>query len=112
MAPLSVEVYNQDKNEWTKAGEVKPGERPGSISDNKQDGDRDIYMFACNHDDSKSTIYRSGVGFDIDLISSTRVVNPMGGLEVIKELQRGESFEMEVKTDNSPAPRHIRFTHK
>lgn len=115
MAPLSVEVYNPAARRWVKAGpDVKPGDPPGSISDNKPDGSRDIYMFECAQDDSQSTIYHSGFGLDTELEGGKlrAVVTDPSRLEIVKELGKGESFEMTIKTDKSPNPRKIRFTHK
>ncbi|HEY5601343.1 MAG TPA: hypothetical protein VIK81_04665 [Patescibacteria group bacterium] len=112
MSPLSVEIYNPEARNWVKAGEVKPGDPPGSISDNKTDGSRDIYMFDCAPDNSKSTIYRSSFGADVDLGTVRVVTSDPSRLETIKELKTGESFEMEVKTDRSPESRRIRFVHK
>lgn len=111
MAPLSIEIYNQGVDLWIKAGELKPGDQPGSLSDNKPDGSRDIYLFECAPDDLSSTVYRSEVGADIE-VGQLRVVDPVGNLEVIKRLKQGESFEMEIKTDKSPEPHRIRFTHR
>ena len=111
MAPLELEVQNQQTKQWTKAGEVKPGDRPGSISDNTQQG-RQVYLFSCKSDDSGSIIYRSKFGVDVDLSNTTRLVENLTGFETVKELIRGESFEITVKTDRSPEPRKIRFTHK
>ncbi|MEK7182805.1 MAG: hypothetical protein AAB694_01460 [Patescibacteria group bacterium] len=112
MAPLSLEAYNPDKNSWITLDEIKPLDRPGSISDNRPDGERDIYLLECAPDDSHSTIYRSKLGVDVDLTSQIRSVTSASGLEVIKELKKGESFEMDVKTDRSSQPSRIRFTHK
>lgn len=67
MSPLRVEVYNPGAKRWFLTGEVKPGGPPGSISDNKLDGSRDVYIFWCAPDDSQSTIYRSGFGVDVEL---------------------------------------------
>ena len=112
MSPLRIEGYNSTSREWINVGEVKPGDPPGSISDNKPDGSRDLYMFECVPDDSKSTIYRSGFGADVDMGHVRAVVPDPSRLEVVKELGRGEAFELEVKTDRSPEPRKIRFTHR
>lgn len=114
MSPLRIEVYNPERNSWIQAGEVKPGDPPGSISSNKPDGSRDVYMFDCAPDDSKSTIQRSGFGVDAELAEGRlrAVVPDPSRLEVVKELKPGESYEMTIKTDRSPQPRQIRFTHK
>lgn len=69
-------------------------------------------MFDCAPDNSKSTIYRSGFGADVDFGAIRAVVPDPSRLEVVRELGKGESFELEVKTDRSSEPRKIRFTHR
>jgi hypothetical protein len=109
MTPLKLEIYTQNKN-WIKVGELRAGDQPGSVSDNKPDGSRDVYMFECSPDDSKSTIYRSKAGIDTE-IGPMRTLTTVGA-EVIKELKRGgDPYEMRIKTDKSPEARLIRFTH-
>lgn len=51
---LRIEIYHS--NTWVNVAELKRGDPLGSISDNKADGSRDIYMFECLADDSVSTI--------------------------------------------------------
>jgi hypothetical protein len=87
MAPLLLEIYNANKKNWIKVGEVKPGDPPGCLSDNKPDG-RYIYVFECFPDDSESVIYRSKFGVDIE-IGQMRAFATLS-LEVVKELQKGE----------------------
>ena len=107
MSKLLLEI-GDDKNDWTKIGEVMPGNPPGSLSNNKPDGTRDIYLFECSADGSKSSIYRSKSGADYAL-NPTRIVNT-SGVDVVKELRIGESYELSIKTDRSPKPRRIRFS--
>lgn len=111
MSPLNVEIYNPTAKDWVKTGEVKPGDPPGSISDNKPDKTRDLFLFECAPDDSKSVIYKSEVGADIDTGKLRIVLSDRSRWTVIKELHNGESYEIRVKTDVSPQPRKIRFTH-
>jgi len=109
MAPLKVEVYVSD-NEWRIVGFARPG-MPGSLSDNRPDGRRDIYRLECLPDDSKSFIYRSRGGADIE-IGDLRAVFPTEGQEVIAELKRGdEPYRLMVATDRNLRPAVIRFTH-
>lgn len=111
MSPLRVEVLNQ-QNQWVQVGsEIKPGGPVGSISNNKHNGTREIYLLSCAPDNSKSIIYRSGFGTDIDLGPQREVLLALDKLEVVKELKKGESYEMFIKTDRSPEPRKIRFSH-
>lgn len=111
MPPLHIEVFNPGNKEWVRAGEVHPTDPKGSMSDNKPNG-RDVYIFECAKDDSKSTIYRSGLGIDIEVGKFREISMDASRLEIVKELKDGESFEIEVKTDRSPEKRKIRFTHK
>jgi hypothetical protein len=112
MAPLELETYNSESKSWIKVGEIKPGDRPGSVSDNKPDGRRDVYLFECAADDSKTTLYRSIGGADLDLSSSERGLIPISGLETVKELQKGETYTLTIKTDRSPQLRQFRLSHK
>lgn len=114
MSPLRIEAYNSERSRWIQVGEVKPGDPPGSISDNKSDRTRDIYLFGCAPDNSKSIIYRSGLGLDTEVERGRlRVIMPdPSRLEIVKELNPGESYEMTIKTDRNAEPRQIRFTHR
>lgn len=111
MSPLKLKIFRERQGGWVTIGDVKPGDRPGSISDNKADGARDVYVFECSEDDSKSTIYRSEGGLDTEK-GDVRAVISLKGLSIVKELKRGEFYEMKIKTDKSPQPRKIRFSHE
>ena len=113
MSPLRIEAYNPEVDKWAFVGEIKPNDPPGSVSDNKPDGKRDVYLFECEKDDSKSIIYRSGFGADIELEGGKlrKVEMDPSRLEVVKEIKPGESHEMTIKTDRSPVPVLLRFTH-
>ncbi|MDP2638101.1 MAG: hypothetical protein Q8P26_03500 [Candidatus Levybacteria bacterium] len=110
MPPLEIRMQHPLTEQWIKFGEVKPEDRPGSISDNTSQG-RQIYLFSCKDDDSGSTIYRSKLGIDVDLSDTVRLVNNLTGFETVKDLSKGESFEIIVKTDRSKESRNIKFTH-
>ncbi|MEK6948345.1 MAG: hypothetical protein AABX19_03835 [Nanoarchaeota archaeon] len=106
--PLELEVYTE--TDWKLVGNVTPG-KSGSMSDNKGNGCRDIYVFECWKDDLGSTFYRSISGIDAE-INMDRIISH-SGLEVIHTLRRGdEAYELEVKTDKSPIARRIRFIHR
>lgn len=106
MAPLGIEVYADNK--WKPIGKVKPTDQPGSMSDNK-DGRREVYIFQCAADDSGSTIYRSKLGADAEFGPNRELLTT--GLEVVKELKKGDQYEKDFNTDISPELRRIRFTH-
>lgn len=110
MSPCEVELRPKGQKEWLKLESINPGDQPGSISDVSK-GQRDIYLFECAPDNSKSTIYRSRLGVDWDVDEATRAVTPLKGREVIKELKKGESFELEVTTERGQSGT-FRFTHK
>lgn len=107
MSPLNLEVFNPQGSEWRKVGELKPGQPPGSISQNKPDGSREIYFFECNSDDSESIIYRSKAGVD----AATSHVRSVGtaGLETVRVLKNGESHTISIKVDTSDVRRIIRL---
>jgi hypothetical protein len=106
---LKLEVYIEGR-EWKKMGELLPGDRLGSISDNRPDGKRDVYLFQCESMNRRSVIYRSEGGLDFN-VEHLRVTDTQG-LEEIKELTHAQpTYEMQVKTDQSPTKRRIRFTH-
>lgn len=108
---LSIEAYHPERQEWIKLPELNPGDRPGSVSQNKPDGTREVYLFECAPDDSHTTIYRSTLGADA-ATPEIRIVTTEG-LEIIKELRRGEEpFTLTLLTDTSSQRRIIRFIHK
>lgn len=110
MSPLKIEVYNAERNKWIKAGVVEPGDSPGSISQNKPDGSREVYLFQCEPDDRSSVVYRSEGGIDI-ATPQIREVDTTGLVEVAR-LKDGQSHTISVKTDVSEVRRVIRFTHE
>jgi hypothetical protein len=115
MAPLDAELYDAKNIKWVTFGILNPGDRPASMSDNKPDGRRDVYMIECSPDDTHSTIYRSKAGLDI-IIGNLRVVAPLEipeGFEIVKILKKGdEPYVLSLKTDKSPEERKVSFTHK
>ncbi len=112
MSPLRVEIYRPDIKQYAQAGEVSFGDPPGSMSDNKPDGTRDLYIFECSPDDSKSTIYKSELGVDVSQGNLRAVISDRARWNIVKELRKNQSFEMNVRTDVSPKPRQVRFTHR
>ncbi|MFH1630862.1 MAG: hypothetical protein ABIA21_01405 [Candidatus Aenigmatarchaeota archaeon] len=110
MSPLRVDIYKSDPGEWIEMGRVSPGDRPGSISDNNQTG-RDVYLFECRPDDSKSIIYKSGLGFDVEVRNTRAIVDPQG-MEIISVLGKtSEPHELEV-TPSCGVKIKLRFTHE
>lgn len=108
MTPLTLEIYLSTEDRWKKIAELKPG-FSASFSDNKPDGRRDVYVVYCLPDDSRSIIYRSILGIDTE-IGDMRLLRTVG-LKAVKKLEKGEAYEMVVKTDKSPEPRKIRLKH-
>jgi len=105
---LNLEICGPN-NKWIKIGNINPKDQPGSVSNNKIDGSREIYIFECSPDNSKSTIYRSITGLDTE-IGKDRLVTTVSA-EVVKELRKGDIYEMKIKTDKNRESRLIRFTH-
>lgn len=112
MSPLHVEVFHSIDKKWLRVGEVHSTDPAGSMSDNKPNGQRDLYRFECAKDDSKSTIYRCGISIDREIGVFREVLTDVSKMEVVKELKNEESFEINVKTDKSSESIKIRFTHR
>ena len=110
MAPLIAEAFDPRKEEWVTFATLKPGDRPGSMSNNLPEG-REVILFECAKDDSYSTVRKSRAGVDFNPIEAIRSVVPSAGFDVLATLKDGESFEMDIKTDISAAPKKIRLTH-
>lgn len=108
--PLYLEA--QIGSQWTEVGAVRPGDRPGSISDNKDDGTRTVYLLECAEDDSKSTISKPDkLGVDATA-DETRIIECIG-VEIVKVLEQGSPpFELRVKWDGAKESRSLRFSHK
>lgn len=112
MSPLRIEAYRGDISRWVQVGEVKPGDPSGSVSQNKPDGTRALYLFECAPDDSQSTIYRAKFGADVDMGKLRAVISDRNNWEIIRVLKEGEPpYRLTLKTDVSPQRRIIRFSH-
>lgn len=108
--PLRLELRDPNNaHRWIVVGTLMPGQPSGSVSNNTPEG-RDIYLFACLEDGSKSVIHKSDMGVDIETAQVREIVN-LTGFSVVKELREGETYEMDIRSDQSPETRHIRFTH-
>ena len=107
--PLKIEIKDE-REQWVTAGYVRRNDAPGSMSDNTN-GERELYVFRCEFDDSKSTIYRSVGGIDREVMD-LRTVSSLG-LSVVRELSKGDApYGITVKMDRSNKAREVRFTHE
>ncbi|MBI2013247.1 MAG: hypothetical protein HYS87_00180 [Candidatus Colwellbacteria bacterium] len=95
---------------WKETCRVYPHQAPGSITDNKPDGTRDVYLFYCEDDDGCSKVLKSRGGVDT-ADPSTRVVTNLAGFELVKTIHPREYFTMTILTDESQEPRKIRIKH-
>jgi hypothetical protein len=100
MSPLNVEVLHNVDKQWIKLGEVGPLDKPGSLSNIKSKGKKDIYLFKCEKDDSKSVIYKS----------ESKNVADFSELKIVQEIKKGESFIINMKTDGNA--KKVRFSQK
>lgn len=106
---LHIEIYRQDADKWFLAGQIKPGDPDGSISDNHAAG-RDIYLFGVDPINNQGYIKRSESGTD-EADPKTRIIHSVG-FSAVAALNPGESYEMTVHTDASEwQARRIRFTY-
>ena len=108
---LIFEGYHPERREWVILSELSPGDRPASLSQNKPDGMREVYLFECAPDDSCSIINRSTGGIDA-ANSNVRVVGTQE-LELVKKLRRGEEpYTLTMLADGDTQGRIFRFSHK
>ena len=105
---LKIETFDYDSKTWRQVAVMGPGNPAGSLSGVRQ-SQRQLYLFECGEDDMHSAIYRSTRGIDV-AEGNQRIVNTEG-CELLRELARGESYILQVKTDSSPKERKVRFTH-
>jgi hypothetical protein len=104
-----VEVRRNSEDDWRQAGPIiNPGDPYGSISDNTKNG-RDVYYFGVDLIEGTAVVKRSEAGIDVDLGGSRRI-SSIGGV-LVASLNPGEHYEMTIKTDRSPSPLSVKFTH-
>lgn len=96
MSPLHIEASYPVCRQWVEVGKINPTDPPKSISGSTPNS-MDIYA-ECAGNNSVSTIYRPGL-------------DPSKP-EIVKVLEHGESFEMDVRPDGSKQSTRLRFTHK
>lgn len=107
MSVLRFERNNGE--EWSTVVELGPGDRYGSISDQHNDGSRDVYSFGVDPVDNVGEVKRSKGGVDIEVVGDRLIHSE--GLESVARLNPGENYEMEIKSPRSPAAMLIRFTY-
>ncbi len=100
---------SRDGEEWAPVGELHPGDKYGSISDQLDDGSSDAYIFGIDPIENVGEIKRSIGGICIDT-SETRELKSIG-LELVARLDPGEHHEMMIKTRRSAGTLLIRFTY-
>jgi hypothetical protein len=90
---------------WRQAGTLNPGDRDGSLSDNRN-GHRGLIVFRC--EPGRSVIFLSAAGVDFEF-GDERII-ATDGLEELAALGPGESFERDVTMDRGLSCR-VRWTH-
>lgn len=111
--PTKIEVQTQT-DDWKIVGEIKPGFLPGSMTNMRDDGQREMVLFVCAEDDSRSVVGKSGLGVDweVPLLCARGVAFDPNQFEVLAILNIGdEPYQMIIKTEISPQGRTIRFSH-
>jgi hypothetical protein len=89
-----------------RAGALNPGDREGSLSDNRGDGWRHAILFRC--EPGRSVVWLDRVPLDF-AVGRARVVVPQCP-EELAALGPGESFERDITTDRGLSCR-VRWTH-
>jgi hypothetical protein len=107
---LHIEAINPVTQQSQLVGVLKPGDRPGSVSQNLPDGGREIYLFQCMPDNSSSKIQKSKGGMDIANSQMREIVTE--GLQDVVILRENESYTLTLFTDISSVRGIMQFTHK
>ena len=102
MATLYLEAYDPERGGWIVAGTLRPGERPGSLSDNTPEG-RVTYTYALAADGRHATIGHTAVG----LLYRDGSVATFA--DVVRTLGPGEEHEMEITSDVGRKRQRVRF---
>jgi hypothetical protein len=105
---LLIEILRPNDH-WIRVNELRASDPPGSISDNRPNGDRHVIVFGCLGE--TSVIIRMTRGQDFEAGSFRLVENNSDG-KTLAILTEEQSFECTVHTDTSPQPRTVRFTHR
>ncbi|QQR54555.1 hypothetical protein IPG41_05175 [Candidatus Peregrinibacteria bacterium] len=106
--PLHVEI--SAGGNWREIGVLEPGVRPGSMSNIKDDGTREIYIFECNRNDRDSTVFRSRAGVDIVEGVTREVLSTH--FDIVQTLAAGESLELNIRGPRMQKPNPVRFSHR
>jgi len=85
--PLQIEHYSREELKFVRVRTVGPADEAQTFPTIKANRSNEIVIFQCAPDDSGSTIFRS-TGDNAD------------NREVIKSLNKGESFGMAIVEDN------------
>lgn len=107
MSPLNVEIKRQGAK-WKKIGTQEPGQTPGSFSDIRSKGGRDMYVYECVIDDTFSliTVYRGGVEGEGQ---SQKEVFGKG--EEFTRLKKGQSKTIHIRSNEFGGKVSVRFKH-
>lgn len=108
MSPLEIDVLSPQGDKWIRKAKVMPGKN-GSMSHNKSDGSRVIYLFECKPGDNESEISISKLGVDI-VTSKIREIRSVD-IRVVATLKDEESKVLVIKTDVSSTAKAVRLTH-
>ncbi|MDE1869087.1 MAG: hypothetical protein KGH60_03950 [Candidatus Micrarchaeota archaeon] len=106
--PLVVEIETCH-GAWKRLGELRPGDHQGSLSDNKPDGHREVYVFRCEPDGRSSKLLRSAAGVDSEE-GTERTIIPLGNFDIVKVLRTGDTYDLPITTPKG-AQTVIRFKH-
>jgi hypothetical protein len=108
MGELLLQLKNR-QGDWTTAHRAKPGDPPGSLSNNTPDGGREIYIAECLADHAR--IYRSIGGADFLQEEGAKRNIMSVGKELLATLRAGEIYEIHVSPDRIRARLHARYRY-
>lgn len=93
---------------WTPLGIQTAAMPPATISNNTDDGRRDIYVTQCFEDHATIHKLRGGIDFEtgvVRVISAAELENS----DLVRRLAIGEHIELELKPDRAPKRMAVRY---
>ena len=93
---------------WVDLATLKPGDNPGSISDNLPEK-RELYVFKCSGDDLYSVLLRSKQGIDVESQSARVILSK--DFETVRTLRKGDTHDLGVVAQDGTL-KLLRFKHE
>ena len=107
---MLLHIETSIEGSWKEIAVLKPGDQPGSMSNLKEDGSREIYVFECDRNDRDSTVFKSRAGIDIVEGATREILSTH--YDIVQTLTAGQSLELNMRSPRMQEPKPIRLSHR